>query len=113
MKKVFIIALTLLLIMSSSLWNSGLFGFNTTQREKFMAPEINLQTDIKRLKMLQMKFNNSDNPTDRYDYSAAIIDYLERVVIKMRDINEVYYNPAILILTGEIPNIKISDKNKR
>lgn len=113
MKKIFIIALTLFLISSSSLWSNDLCNFTMTQKGKYMASEINLQTDIRRLKALQIKFNDSDNAVDRYNYSAAMIDYIERMVVKMKDVNEIYYNPAILILTGEIPDRRTNNKNKK
>lgn len=93
---------SLLFLMTSNLWGSDIF----TKRDLYISQCINLQTDTKRLKVLQEKFNAANNPVDRYNYSAAMIDYIERMLIRIKETNKVYYNPAILVLTGEISNTK-------
>ena len=94
--KMCLIGLALLLIATSSSTHIiSKDGKNAT---------IDFTRDFKRLTILQEKFQKSTNPVDKYNYSSAIIEYTERMLKELKEINSVYYKPAMLIMTGEIPD---------
>ena len=67
---------------------------------------VNFKRDVDRLMVLQDKFNTATDPVEKFKYSAAISAYLKTMVIKADEIATVYYIPAILIMTNELPGIK-------
>lgn len=89
-----------IITVASSFEYSKASGDFTTKLPK----NINLDKDIDRLRVLQQKFNSSNNPVERYMYSSALVDYLHKLMHRVEDINEVYYRCSIPIITGEIPN---------
>lgn len=73
---------------------------------------IDFKKDFERLQILQEKFQNSTNPIDKFNYSSAIIKYTEDMLERLKQVNEVYYRPAIMMLTGEIGIDKIRNTDK-
>lgn len=96
--KACLMVLALLLIFTSS------SNTHILQSKETKKMEIDLTKDFQRLTILQEKFKQSTNPLDRYNYSSAIIEYTERMLKELKEINSVYYKPAMLIMTGEIPD---------
>lgn len=93
MKKTLIIitAFLIVLCMSSSFADSS-------DRYK----SISFAADIRRLVILQNKFNATHDPVEKYYYSQAMLDYMHGLEERIEIVNDVYYKTAILILTGEI-----------
>lgn len=72
---------------------------------------IDFTKDFERLAILQEKFKNSNSAVDKFQYSAAMISYTERILERLQEVNDVYYVPAMLILTGEIPDPNQKERN--
>ena len=85
----------LLLVTTALLCSSISFPSNNT------TTSINFEKDFDRLAILQYRYQNSNNAVDRYNYSSAMVDYLEEMTKRVKEVNSIYYRPAILILTGE------------
>ena len=96
--KMCLIGLVLILIATSSSTHVVV----TEQHKKTGA--IDFTKDFERLTILQKKFQESQNSVDKYTYSSAMIEYTERLLDHLKEVNAVYYKPAMLIMTGEIPD---------
>lgn len=73
---------------------------------------VSFHRDVVRLQTLQSKFEAATSPVDKYKYAAAIRDYLSLMEEKADDLKKTYYQPAMLIMTGEIPANSGQTKNQ-
>lgn len=96
--KTCLIGLALLLIATSSSTHVVV----SEQHKKIGV--IDFTKDFQRLTILQKKYLESTNAVDKYTYSSAMIEYTERLLEHLKEVNAVYYQPAMLIMTGEIPD---------
>jgi hypothetical protein len=72
---------------------------------------VDFTQDFKRLAILQKKFQESTNAVDRFNYSAAMVQYTKRILERLQEVNDVYYVPAMLILTGELKDPRKNNQN--
>lgn len=65
---------------------------------------IDFSKDINRLSTLQNKFREAKSPVERYQYASIIVEYIKRMSLRAEKVRDLYYKPAMLIMTEELPS---------
>jgi len=96
MKKFIIICLTIFFII-----------FPISIAKSQMVHQREFDRDLQRLLVLQSKLKGCDDPVDKFFYSDLMVHYLEDMIRRMKELNIIYYEPALLTALGKkIPPYK-------
>lgn len=83
---------------------------NADETNTRQIPTVDFSKDIKRLSILQDKFIEAKTPVERYKYASIMCDYLKNMTLRIESVKDLYYKPAVFIMTDELPDtIEIKD----